>query len=80
MPLAQGNSASVAQALKDLEQPFITMLWQSDDALDHIHDPAKDDFAGVMVSVPGFIFLMEGMCLQCLVSRVSKGRSTLSTE
>jgi len=59
MPLAQGNSALVVKALKDLKQLFVTMLWQSDDALDCIHYPAQDDFAGVTVSIPGF-HLLDG--------------------
>ena len=30
------------------------VLWQSDDALDHVHNPAQDDFAGVAVGVSSF--------------------------
>ena len=41
----------MVQALKDLEQPFITMLWWSDDALDRIHNPAQNDFAVVNASI-----------------------------
>ena len=59
MPLAQGNSALMVQALKDLEQFFITMLWWSDDALERIHNPAQDDFVGVAVSIAG-LHLLDG--------------------
>ena len=41
----------MVQALKDLKQPFTTMLWWSDDALDRIHCPAQDDFTGVAISI-----------------------------
>ena len=47
----------VAQALKDLKQLLMTVLWQSDDALDRVHNPAQDDFAGVAVGVSGFCLL-----------------------
>ena len=73
----------MAQALKDLEQPFVTMLWQSDDALDHIHCPTQDDFASVIASIPSFHFLdgrdvfavlgvkgVQGM--ECFINRVQE--------
>ena len=49
----------MAQALKDLKQPLTTVLWQSDDALDRVHNPAQDDFAGVAVGISGF-HLLDG--------------------
>ena len=49
----------MAQALNDLEQPLMTVLWWSDDALDRVHDPAQDDFAGVAVGVSSF-HLLDG--------------------
>ena len=49
----------VEQALKDLKQPLMTVLWWSDDALDRVHDPAQDDFAGVAVGISGF-HLLDG--------------------
>ena len=49
----------MAQALKDLEQPLMMVLWQSDDALDRVHNPAQDDFAGVAVGVSSF-HLLDG--------------------
>ena len=57
MPFSQGDSASVAQALKNLKQPLMTMLWQSDDPLDCVCNPAQDDFAGVVVGISGFHLL-----------------------
>ena len=48
---------SVAQALKDLKQPLMTVLGQSDDALDRVHDPTQDDFAGVAIGISGFHLL-----------------------
>ena len=59
MPFAQGDSVLMVQALKDLKQPLMTVLWWSDDALDRVHDPAQDDFAGVAVGVSGF-HLLDG--------------------
>ena len=47
----------VAQALKDLEQPLVKVLWWGDDALDRVHNPAQDDFAGVAVGISGFHLL-----------------------
>ena len=44
----------MAQALKDLKQPLTAVLGQGDDALDRVHDPTQDDFAGVAVGVSGF--------------------------
>ena len=49
----------MAQALKVLEQPLMTVLWWSDDTLDRVHDPTQDDFAGVAVGVSGF-HLLDG--------------------
>ena len=40
-----------------LAQPLVMVLWQGDDALDCVHDPAKDDFAGVAVGISGFHLL-----------------------
>ena len=60
MPLAQGKSASVVQALKDLKQSFAMILWWSDDALDCIHCPTQGDFMGVIVSIPSFHLLDGG--------------------
>ena len=47
----------MAQALKDLEQPLTAVLRQGDDALDHVHNPAQDDFVAVAVGVSGFHLL-----------------------
>ena len=44
----------MVQALKDLEQPFTPVLWQSNDAFCHIHYPTQDLFLGVIVSVTSF--------------------------
>ena len=59
MPFSQGDSVSMAQALKDLKQPLTTVLWQSDDVLDCVHDPAQEDFVGVAVGISSF-HLLDG--------------------
>ena len=59
MPFAQGDSVSMAQVLKELKQLLMTVLWQSDDALDRVHDPTQDDFAGVVVGISSF-HLLDG--------------------
>ena len=64
----------MAQALKDLEQPLMMVLWWSDDALDHVHNPAQDDFVGVMVGVSGFHLLDGRDVLAVRASRLSKGQ------
>ena len=57
VPFSQGDSALMVQALKDLKQPLMKVLWWSDDALDRVHNPAQDDFAGVAVGVSCFHLL-----------------------
>ena len=43
--------------LKDLEQLLTTVLGWGDDALDRVHDPTQDDFAGVAIGISGFHLL-----------------------
>ena len=89
MPFSQGDSASVAQTLKDLKQPFATVLWQGDDALDRIHDPAQDDFVGVAVGISGFhllngrdVLAVRGVRVvqrtECFVDRVQEAPQVLA--
>ena len=49
----------MVQTLKDIKQPLTMVLWQSDDALDCVHNPAQDDFVGVVVSIASF-HLLDG--------------------
>ena len=79
----------MAQALKDLEQPLTTVLWWGDDALDRVHNPAQDDFAGVAVGISGFC-LLEGRDVlavrgvkvvqrtECFVNRVQEASQVLA--
>ena len=73
----------MVQALKDLKQPLTMVLWWSDDALDHVHCPTQDDFAGVIVSIPGFhlldgkdVFAVLGVKgvqgMECFIDRVQE--------
>ena len=79
----------MVQALKDLKQPLTTVLWQNDDALDPVHDPAQDDFAGVMVGISGFhlldgrdVLVVQGVKVvqrtECFVDRVQEGPQVLA--
>ena len=63
----------MVQVLKDLEQLLTTVLWWSDDVLDHVHDPAQDDFAGVAVGIPGFHLLDGGDAPMVLGIKVVQG-------
>ena len=78
----------MVQVLKDLKQPLTMVLWQSDDALDCVHDPAQDDFVGVTVSTPGFhllngrdVFAVLGVKgvqgMECFVNRAQEAPQVL---
>ena len=80
---------SVAQVLKDLEQPLATVLWWGDDALDRVHNPAQDDFAGVMVGISGFhlldgrdVFTVLGVKgvqgMECFIDRAQEAPQVLA--
>ena len=89
MPFSQGDSALMAQALKDLKQPLTMVLWWSDDTLDRVHDPSQDDFAGVTVGISGFhlldgrdVLVVRGIKVvqrtECFIDRVQEALQVLA--
>ena len=67
----------------------MAVLWQSDDALDRVHNPAQDDFAGVAVGISD-LHLLNGrdvlavwgvkvvQRMECFVDRVQEAPQVLA--